>query len=95
MALRIALVLATLSWAACSDDIGQCPCKGYVECAYKTGTAPGSLDSSYGANGSCWQTLNSSDSCCAFCRQAAMTYETSGVAADAGCTIPWPHEPTD
>jgi hypothetical protein len=74
---------------ACSSGLDcDCQdCKDYVACSYKTGVAPGSLDSTFGANGSCWMTSSSSDNCTLACRSANNYFKSSGVGADAGCTF--------
>jgi hypothetical protein len=94
--LRLLGLALAASFTSCShDDVGDCPCPGYVACAYKTGDAtPGSLDATYSQNGSCWTTTTTANMCCDFCRQEALNWESTGIAADAGCTIPWAEEPT-
>jgi hypothetical protein len=77
-------VLALLTCGSGLYECGQC-CKDYVACAYKTGAPPGSLDSSFGANGSCWTTTSSADNCNAACLTGVNQFKSSGIGADAGC----------
>jgi hypothetical protein len=80
----LGLTLAALLGVACSNGDPPCPCRGYVWCYYATGGTPGSIDATYGANGSCWQTSATSNACCAACQQSAMNFDPN-VAKDAGC----------
>jgi hypothetical protein len=80
--------VSILAAVACSGGSSQSQdCKDYVACSYKTGVTAGSLDSSYGANGSCWQTSSTSDSCTAACKSANDSFKSTGLGADAGCTF--------
>jgi hypothetical protein len=83
---RLVIMLALL---ACGpNDPGEPQyCKDFVACSYKTGVDAGSLDSTFGPNGSCWQTLTTSSSCYAACQSGDDNFKATGVAADAGCTF--------
>jgi hypothetical protein len=82
-------LFAALALLACGSGVmGDFQdCKDYVACSYRMGATPGSLDSKYGANGSCWQTSSSSDNCTAACRIFDGALKSSGAGADAGCTF--------
>jgi hypothetical protein len=85
---RLVGVLALLACTYDSADSGASnDCKDYVACAYKTGAAPGSLDSKYGANGSCWTTSSTAENCLVTCRILDGVFKSSGMGADAGCTF--------
>jgi hypothetical protein len=81
--------VSILAAVACgSSGSGQSQdCKDYVACSYKTGVTSGSLDSSYGPNGSCWTTTSTGDSCTAACKSANDSFKSTGLGADAGCTF--------
>ena len=66
-------------------DFGQSKaCALYVACYEATGGTPGSLDSSYGKQGTCWQFSSSvSQSCTAACRSAIDSLRSA--FPDAGC----------
>jgi hypothetical protein len=83
---RLVGVLALLACEPGGYEDGQY-CKDYVACAYKTGALPGSLDSTFGPNGSCWVTSKSADSCTVVCKSITIEYKSDGVGADAGCTF--------
>jgi hypothetical protein len=81
---KIVGVLALLACGPTVYECGQC-CEDYVACSYKSGVTPGSLDSTYGASGSCWATTATSSNCNAACQMGNDNFKASGVAADAGC----------
>jgi hypothetical protein len=78
-------LLALLSCGPSSLGDDRQDCKDYVWCSYKTGVPVGSLDSSYGASGWCWQTVSTANNCTQACANANAAFKSSGVAADAGC----------
>jgi hypothetical protein len=78
--------IGVLALLACGPS-GIGDCRQYVLCSYKTGVTAGSLDSTYGANGSCWQTSSTADKCTADCMSFNAALVSSGAAADAGCII--------
>jgi hypothetical protein len=93
------LVLGLL--AACGDlekdriCIGHvCPewgqskeCAAYVACYEKTGGTPGSLDSTYGKQGTCWTTSPAaSQSCTAACKTAVASLQAA--FPEAKCASP-------
>ena len=82
-------VVGVFAAAACGGGGGgqSDECKAYVACYYKTGGTAGSLDSSYGASGSCWTTPTGGESCTSACKTANASYKSSGLAADAGCAF--------
>jgi hypothetical protein len=84
--MRLVGVLALVACAA--GDGGQSQdCKDYVACSYKTGITSGSLDSTYGPNGDCWQNSSTADTCTAACTNANNDFKMTGLGADAGCTF--------
>jgi hypothetical protein len=100
MLVRVGFLLgAGILASACPQGDVSSPqvCKDYVACAYLTGTPPpsfASLDSTFGANGSCWisadGTVTSADvwqACTAACDAAVHRFKSSGQGADAGCTF--------
>ena len=81
-----AAVLSMAVIAACgpSTPPQSAECKAYVTCYEKTGGTKGSLDSSYGAMGSCWSTTTTAaDACTAACKSAIASLKTA--YPDAGC----------
>jgi hypothetical protein len=97
-------VLARLGFALCAGILAAgCPagdvsspqvCKDYLACAYVTGTYSGSLDSTFGSNGTSWSsadgTLTSADvwqACTVACQAAVDRFKSNGQGADAGCTF--------
>lgn len=99
---RLALLGALgLLAAACGGDpekdricLGKpCPrfgqseeCAAYVACYEMTGGTPGSLDSSYGRNGTCWIINDvASQSCTAACKSAIQSLRSA--YPDAGCAL--------
>ena len=87
--MRVLLSVVIVTACACViGDTQSQDCKDYVACAYKTGTPVGSLDSSYGAMGSCWSTTTAAaDACITACMMSNNAFRSSGAAADAGCTL--------
>jgi hypothetical protein len=81
------LVLVACGSGVCHDTgAAQCQdCKDFVACSYKAGATPGSLDSTYGPNGSCWMNSTTSDNCTAACMNGNHQFQSNGVGADAGC----------
>jgi hypothetical protein len=68
-------------WGDCQD------CKDYVACSIKRGEPESRFDSTYGPNGSCWATENSSYNCMLACQSMNNALKASGQGADAGCTF--------
>lgn len=61
-------------------------CAAYVACYEKTGGTPGSLDSSYGRNGTCWTTSEAAtQACTAACASAIQSLRSA--YPDAGCEL--------
>ena len=83
--------LSLITAAACGGGGGgqSTECKNYILCYEKTGGTKGSLDSSYGASGSCWSTgvAASAEACTTACKSANDSYKSTGQGADAGCTF--------
>ena len=78
--------LSLITAAACGGGGGQsAECKDYVACYEKTGGVKGSLDSTYGASGTCWSVSSTTESCNTACKSANAAYKSSGQGADAGC----------
>ena len=78
--------LSLLTVAACGGGVSQSTeCKDYVACYEKTGGTKGSLDTTYGASGTCWSTgvQTTADSCTATCKSSLAATKTS--YPDAGC----------
>jgi hypothetical protein len=78
----LALVACPASEGGQSQD-----CKDYVACSYKTGITAGSLDSTYGPDGDCWQNPSTADTCTSACTNANNSFKMTGVGPDAGCTF--------
>ena len=82
---KLLLGFGCLVIAACSGAAAQSPeCIAYLSCYGKTGGTVSTLDTTYGASGTCWTTTSAlSKECTANCKK--------GVAAindaypDAGC----------
>jgi hypothetical protein len=84
----MALGAVLLAGCSSSPQCDQCEdCKDFLACSYKMGVRPGTYDSTYGPNGSCWETTMSSDKCTLDCRNLNTALKSSGVGADAGCTF--------
>jgi hypothetical protein len=79
--------LSLLTVAACGSGGGgqSTECKDYIACYEKTGGTKGSLDSTYGAMGTCWSTgvAATAESCTSTCKSSLATTKTS--YPDAGC----------
>ncbi len=58
-------------------------CEQYVACAYATGTPRGSLDSTYGSNGICWENPSTMQACTDACASGLSSLRTA--FRDAGC----------
>ena len=62
-------------------------CKDYVDCCKKQSGST-CVESSFGAMGTCWTTTQAAaDSCTTSCKASNDSYKSTGLAADAGCTI--------
>jgi hypothetical protein len=77
--------LSLIAIAACGGGPSQsAECKAYVTCYEATGGTKGSLDSSYGAMGTCWTTTTAAaDSCTSACKTALASLQSA--YPDAGC----------
>jgi hypothetical protein len=90
----IGLALGAVMLGGCSSgsDWVACYCPSYVDCFYRTdGGTLGSLDNKFGANGSCFTTTASYNSCCQFCNTEIAKFQNDPAARAAGCTFdrPW------
>ena len=94
---RLALLLGTLLVGAGCGDLeanrictsGPCPqqsaqCKTYVACYLATGGTPGSLDSTYGPNGTCWTSSAAATEACTASCASQIRFLRQGFP-DAGC----------
>ena len=79
--------LSLITVAACGGGGGgqSTECKDYVACYVKTGGTASTLDSTYGAMGTCWSTgvAATAESCTATCKSTIASLKTS--YPDAGC----------
>jgi hypothetical protein len=81
---RFAGCIFGLVLAACGGGSSQsAECKAYLACYGKTGGEPSTLESSYGANGSCWKTAAAAADCTAMCGKG--TAAIADAYPDAGC----------
>ena len=69
----------------CNSPPTQAPdCRSYLTCYERTGGTVGSLDSTYGPNGTCWSNGSATQTACAdACKSALSSIRTA--YPDAGC----------
>lgn len=80
---RVGAVLAAagLLAVACGGGSGQSSeCSRYLSCVAAFGGSTASLDSTYGAAGSCWVDTASATKCTTYCKSALAAFP-----GDAGC----------
>ncbi len=83
--LGVVAAVGVLGLVACGGGASQSTeCKDYVACYEKTGGTKGSLDSSYGAMGTCWSTTTAAATACTDACKSA-TAALKSAYADAGC----------
>lgn len=80
-------MLGALLLGGCSSGQSPCYCPSYVDCFYKTGGAPQSLEATYGPMGTCWATEGAVGPCCQHCNAEVAKLKTNPAAIDAGCTF--------
>jgi hypothetical protein len=88
----LGLALGVLLLDACSSGSDcyvpdPCYCLSYVDCSYRTGVKPGSLDSRFGGNGTCFATSTTLEACCQTCNDGIAKFKMDPAAMDAGCTF--------
>ena len=76
-----ALAALGLLLTGCSGGGGQSvECSRYLACVAKLSGSSASLDSTYGANGSCWVDTRMAETCTTKCKTALAAFPS-----DAGC----------
>jgi hypothetical protein len=83
--LGVVAAVGVFTVVACGGGQSQsAECKAYVTCYEATGGTKGSLDSSYGAMGTCWSTTTAAATACTDACKSA-TASLKSVYPDAGC----------
>jgi hypothetical protein len=74
-----------------STDVPQSQsqaCADYVACSYRSGISSyGSLDSTYGAGGTCWASATIAGSCTSACISANGSFKSNGYTSTYGCVF--------
>ena len=79
--LGAAVAVAGLLAVACGGGSGQSTeCSRYLSCVTALGGSTASLDSTYGASGSCWVDSPAAAKCTSYCKSALAAFPS-----DAGC----------
>ena len=83
--LGVVAMVGVAAVVACGGGASQSTeCKDYIACYVKTGGTASTLDSTYGAMGTCWTTTTAAATACTDACKSATAALKSG-RPDAGC----------